>query len=551
MTRFVLPPLDKSWIAMPLGKLALIRYGSALVAESRQDGDVPVYGSGGLVGKHNNALRNHKSIVIGRKGSVGAIYLTEGPFWCIDTAYFLDDISDLINLDYLAAYLQTINLSRLSISVAIPGLNRQELASVPVPLPTIPEQKLIVDSLRQSQKLLAHKKEAIELANRLPAVLFEEMFGIAGATSKWPMEPFGKHTTYSKYGPRFPDQEYSDHGIHILRTTDMNSDGTIRWSEAPKLALTEKQIAEHSLKPGTLIISRSGTIGPVALFDGPTEQCVAGAYLIEFGIADTLENEFARTLFLTPYIQSMLKKAVRSVAQPNINAPNIKAIKIPVPPIELQRAFSKRVKELRSFNELLAGSVGGVESFLEQIVAQAFSGKLTEKWRSLNSEAIDEAANARNEILGLHKTVERSNESQIAFINKPTEKSRPARHWLINELSEFQHAVWTMLRHEWRKLVIVDDPEAFNDFCTNPQTTWPIEHFNASPNRIRRTLEQLAGLGLIAKVSVPRQNATTQQTDYLTAFRPLRDDENSRLRDAAALKNALNGDGPLAGHLAE
>ena len=51
------------------------------------------------------------------------------------------------------------------------------------------------------------------------------------------------------------------------------------------------------------------------------------------------------------------------------------------------------------------------------------------------------------------------------------------RQWLIDELSEFQHEVWNMLRHEWRGLVIVDDPEAFDDFCTNPQTAWGIEHF--------------------------------------------------------------------------
>jgi type I restriction enzyme S subunit len=108
-----------------------------------------------------------------------------------------------------------------------------------------------------------------------------------------------------------------------------------------------------------------------------------------------------------------------------------------------------------------------------------------------------------------------------------------------------------MLQHEWRNLVIVDDPEAFNDFCTNEQTTWPIEHFNASPNRIRRTLEQLAGLGLIAKVSVLRQNAVTQQTEYLTAFRPLRDDENTRLRDAAMLKNAIDSNETSSGNLEE
>ena len=105
-----------------------------------------------------------------------------------------------------------------------------------------------------------------------------------------------------------------------------------------------------------------------------------------------------------------------------------------------------------------------------------------------------------------------------------------------------------MMRHEWRGSIIVDDPDLLNDFCTNPQTAWRIEHFNASPNHVRRVLEQLAALGLVAKVSVPRANSLTQETEYLTAFRPLREDENTRLVDADTLRKALSSDQPDARH---
>ena len=87
--------------------------------------------------------------------------------------------------------------------------------------------------------------------------------------------------------------------------------------------------------------------------------------------------------------------------------------------------------------------------------------------------------------------------------------------------------------------MIVDDPEVFGDFCTNPQTAWRIEHFKASPNRVHRALEQLAALGMIAKVSLPKANAATQQTEYLTAFRPLREEENTRLSDADQLRRTI------------
>ena len=110
---------------------------------------------------------------------------------------------------------------------------------------------------------------------------------------------------------------------------------------------------------------------------------------------------------------------------------------------------------------------------------------------------------------------------------------------MIDELSELQFEVWSMLRHEWKGSVIVDDPEIFSDFCNSPQTAWRMERFKVSTSHIRRTLEQLASLGLIAKISLPKTNALTGQTEYLTAFRPLRETENTRLADVDLLRREL------------
>lgn len=59
---------------------------------------------------------------------------------------------------------------------------------------------------------------------------------------------------------------------------------------------------------------------------------------------------------------------------------------------------------------------------------------------------------------------------------------------------------------EWEGTVVPEDTEGLADFCSNPGTAWPIEHEEASPDRIKRTLEQLAALGLIAKVLIPNEN---------------------------------------------
>ncbi|MCA0393807.1 MAG: restriction endonuclease subunit S [Proteobacteria bacterium] len=427
----------------------------------------------------------------------------------------------------------------------IQNIRQSAIESIRLPLPPLPEQQRIVDVLQEVAALCEAKQRAISLCENLGKALFEEHFGIAGASTLWPMEPFGKHTTYSKYGPRFPDQPYSDTGIHVLRTTDMNADGTIRWWEAPKLALTEKQIREHALKPGTLVISRSGTIGPFALFDGKEDQCVAGAYLIEFGLGDSIEPEYVRALFSTPYIQQMLRKAVRSVAQPNINAPNIQAIPIPVPPRDRQVAFSKHVSLLREWTKQVVDSAGAFDSFAKAVVEEAFSGDLTSQWRQNHSEEIAEATRARGTLL-------RERGSGIALSLKPAATTsvqaepavRPARHWLLGELSDFQRQIldaFTTYCQASGEALLVEDADVFALFCDDAMVAERLQPFGTSHgNRIRRSLSQLAALGLIAKVTMPKDDPETGERDYLKAFRPLRSDEFTRMADMQTLHKVVS-----------
>lgn len=422
------------------------------------------------------------------------------------------------------------------------------LTRVKLPLPTLPEQQRIVDVLRHADELHSAKQDAIKLCAELNKALFEKHFGIAGATTQWPMESFGKYTSYSKYGPRFPDQAYSETGIHVLRTTDMNDDGTIRWWEAPKLALTEKQIREHALKPGTLVISRSGTIGPFALFDGQEERCVAGAYLIEFGLAESIDPEYVRALFATPYLQQMLRKAVRSVAQPNINAPSIQAIQIPVPSRDSQEAFSKEIKALRAWTKQLTDSVRNFEELAQAITNEAFSGDLTSGWREKHNTEITKAAHIRDFQLRERGARLTPSANAVATVTAQTDLTlRPARHWLLGELSEFQRQVlagFTEYCQQSGQSLLVEDPEQFARFCDDATVTERLQVFGLSHgNRVRRSLSQLAALGLIAKVTLPKQDPESGERDYLKAFRPLRSDEFTRMTDVQALRKALSAGG--------
>lgn len=125
---------DIEWIETTVGEYCPFIYGKALPQSKRIPGNIPVYGSNGIVDFHNSSCVNTAGVIIGRKGSVGAIHLSEKPFWVIDTAFYIvnDDLEELKFTYYL---LKTLGLSEMNSDSAVPGLNRENAHSLKIKIP--------------------------------------------------------------------------------------------------------------------------------------------------------------------------------------------------------------------------------------------------------------------------------------------------------------------------------------------------------------------------------------------------------------------------------
>ena len=138
--------LREKWQEKVLGDLITLEYGSGLPESSRSGSGFPVYGSSGIVGQHTHYLVNGPGIVIGRKGTVGAVAWSKGPFWPIDTAYYVNTKCE-VEIRWCYWLLQSIGLDRLDSSTGVPGLNRNDAYIIKVKIPPIPEQRCIAEIL--------------------------------------------------------------------------------------------------------------------------------------------------------------------------------------------------------------------------------------------------------------------------------------------------------------------------------------------------------------------------------------------------------------------
>src|SRR5665648_508701 len=82
-------------LTVGIGEIAPFVYGKALPERARNAaGSVRVYGSNGVVGAHDAPLTGGPTVIVGRKGTVGAVHYSADPCWPIDTTFFIEGSAD-------------------------------------------------------------------------------------------------------------------------------------------------------------------------------------------------------------------------------------------------------------------------------------------------------------------------------------------------------------------------------------------------------------------------------------------------------------------------
>jgi len=144
--------LPKLWEWVRLGEIVTLEYGKNLPKSKRnQYGEYPVYGSNGIVGYHDNFLIDEPAIIVGRKGSAGALNISSEPSWPTDVSYYLIP-PDSINLNFAFILLKSLKLETLGKGIK-PGVNRNEAYQLITSLPPLNEQRRIVAKVDQLMAL--------------------------------------------------------------------------------------------------------------------------------------------------------------------------------------------------------------------------------------------------------------------------------------------------------------------------------------------------------------------------------------------------------------
>ena len=188
---------------------------------------------------------------------------------------------------------------------------------------------------------------------------------------------------FSLYGPRYSSEAYSSEGPLVLRTSDISEAGKVNLETAPRISISKADLEAYRVLRGDLLITRTGSIGTLAVFDDAVDA-IPGAYLIQYRLAAPAEtSRFVFTLLKSPGGQRTLTRGAAGVGRPNLNAPTIESILIALPPLSEQARILVEVSRLLSLSDALELELSSLRVRLgrlrQAILKWAFEGKLVDQ----------------------------------------------------------------------------------------------------------------------------------------------------------------------------
>lgn len=123
------------WGQLALEELLVLQRGFDLPVASRKDGNVPVYGSTGIVGYHDVAKVKAPMLITGRSGTLGKVAFVSIPCWPLNTALWVKEFR-CISPWFGYFLLSELGLEKFNGGASVPTLDRKVVHRLLVARPT-------------------------------------------------------------------------------------------------------------------------------------------------------------------------------------------------------------------------------------------------------------------------------------------------------------------------------------------------------------------------------------------------------------------------------
>ncbi|OXC23906.1 hypothetical protein AYP82_05510 [Lactobacillus crispatus] len=217
------------------------------------NGNIPVYGTGGLMRYVDKYIYDGNSVLIPRKGSLNNVKFVQGKFWTVDTMFWTKINSEIVLPKYLYYCISKINLAALNVGSAVPSLTVKILNELQFNIPNIDEQQKIINKIAPIEAKIILNNQINDNLDALLTTIFEEKVKNSGFDE-------AKLTDIANYKNGLAMQKYrpknNESSLPVLKIKELNQGYTDNSSDRCSTNIDKGVIVNQ----GDIIFSWSGTL---------------------------------------------------------------------------------------------------------------------------------------------------------------------------------------------------------------------------------------------------------------------------------------------------
>ena len=347
-------------------------------------GPYPYYGATGIIDRVNDFIFDEPLILMGEDGenilsrNLPHVFRIDGKTWVNNHAHVLRPKGHA-DLDYLCMYLESLNYEKYNTGTAQPKLNKKTCEGIPILLPPLLEQKKIA-------RILSTWDRAIEAVERLianskaqkKALMQQLLTGSPSSSFQGNTCKLGKvvNKVGSGVTPRGGSSAYKPSGIPLIRSQN------VHWG---KLSLRDvvfidseqhEKMSNSYVLPGDILLNITGaSIGRACVVPENVGMANVNQHVCIVRPTDMVDARYLMDFLLSFSGQKQIEQLQAGGNRQGLNFEQIRAIKIPLLPIEEQKKIAEILKKCDAENLNLETQHENLKTQKKALMQQLLTGK--------------------------------------------------------------------------------------------------------------------------------------------------------------------------------
>lgn len=350
-----------AWEQRELGEV--ITVGNGKDYKHLDEGDIPVYGTGGYMLSVSEALSENKDAIgIGRKGTIDKPYILKAPFWTVDTLFYCIP-NEKYDLDFTFDIFQNINWKAMDESTGVPSLSKTAINSVNVLVPNYEEQKAIGSYFKNLDTLITLHQRKCDKLIQFKAAMLQKMLPPNGAnkpeirfkgfTDDWEQRKLSDVIDKLTGGASIAPEDYSEDGYRTIPKGAVNDSGVADMSGCKKVSeaffmknSTSKTSAGELVTSLRDLIPTAPNMGRIVRIYGDSEEFLMPQGVYSIKVKDNISEDFLITYSNSPIYRRIIMAEKNGSTQVHIRNGEFLDIDFPMPSYDEQKKIGNYFRNL-------------------------------------------------------------------------------------------------------------------------------------------------------------------------------------------------------------